>query len=122
MKRFFDTVREAFMKAVPMEICQDGREILEAVTSDFIVPASWGMCAVEPSDNGVSFMVNGFLHAGKVTVRKASGQFEVILHMADGHEDIHGGFTRENLADAIDSLVERDERYRERVFESYLRP
>ena len=120
MQRFLSRMREAFMNALPETIGPEGTEIMEVITRDFEIPASWGLHAVEPSQDGVTFHVNGFLFQGKVSVRRNSdGKFDITLWRRDTAE-VTPGTERERLTETLDLLVERDEHYRERVFETYI--
>lgn len=98
-------------------------KIIEALTSDFNVWASWGVdpATIKPamSGRGIGFVTNGFLHKGKVEVYRNlfGNRFNVRLYNDDGtlkQQEIE--IPLEDLQRRVDFLVEYDpDHYEEMV-------
>lgn len=94
-----------------------GNYILSVLKTSPIVLMSWGACGFrELEDNkGLSMIVNGFIHKGKVLIEYNEGAdaFDVIIG-----ETIHNHIYIDMLVEFIDSVVEKncnDDIYKEKV-------
>lgn len=96
--------------------------ILSIFRTQPVTVFSWGFHNATPTQNGIRFYTDGFLHKGLVEVSLNYGKdlFEVRLFNIDGSlqsltEDIYC----DKLVEVIDRLVERCQDYEERVSEEY---
>lgn len=96
--------------------------ILSIFRTQPVTVFSWGFHNAIPTQNGIRFYTDGFLHKGLVEVSLNYGKdlFEVRLFNIDGSlqsltEDIYC----DELVEVIDRLVERCQDYEERVSEEY---
>lgn len=96
--------------------------ILIIFRSQVLTVLSWGFHDAIPTQDGIRFYTDGFLHKGLVEVSLNYGKdlFEVRLFNADGSlksltEDVYC----DELVEVIDRLVERCQDYEERVSEEY---
>lgn len=109
-------MRDAFMQdAASRGLGPDAMGIMEMFAEQFEIPASWGMRSVRDAEGGLAFDVDGFLYRGTVKVVRRDGMYAVTL----GDEGQETVVAEGALLDAIDRMVERDERYEERVLEAY---
>lgn len=80
-----------------------------------IVLMSWGSHAFQSLENGLSFIVNGFVYKGKVTILYNEGQDLFDVQVGD---KTHSGIFFDELVSFIDGKVEKDcgeSQYDERV-------
>ena len=93
--------------------------IMTILRSQLMVVFSWGFHnpVALPYDKGLRFQVQGFLYKGIVEVIYNEGRdlFEVLLSNGTRVEDVYF----DNLVAVIDGLVERCDRYQERVTKEY---
>lgn len=109
-----------------MDKKQTADYIASLLTSSFTIMASWGTTRMRATEfrnmNGLTFMVNGFVHKGIVNIVYNAGgdYFEVFtmnenLEIKDHVRDVYF----DELVDVVDRLVEKgdstDEEYRSKV-------
>lgn len=87
-----------------------------------MVVLSWGFNKAFAVDNGLIFMVKGFLHTGAVEVLYNEGSDLFVVNTLNPNgsikqqvEDVY----LDCLVNVIDGLVERCDNYKERVTEEY---
>lgn len=89
--------------------------ILQILRTQLMVVFSWGFNSPRklPDDKGLSFIVNGFKYQGKVTViyDKSTDLFNVTLENGETEEGVY----LDCLVNAIDSMVERCDNYKQTV-------
>jgi sRNA-binding regulator protein Hfq len=89
--------------------------ILQILRTQLMVVFSWGFNSPRklPDDKGLSFIVNGFKYQGKVTViyDKSTDLFNVTLENGEREEGVY----LDCLVNAIDSMVERCDNYKQTV-------
>ena len=96
--------------------------ILSILSKQIFVVMSWGFNKCKSIENGISFLVQGFLFKGTVNVvyDEAVDYFIVQLVNEDGSlakERTDVGF--DQLVNVIDELVERCPDYKEKVLKEY---
>ena len=93
--------------------------IMTILRSQLVVVFSWGFHrpSALPNNKGLRFQVQGFKYQGGVEVVYNEGRdlFEVSLNDGTYIEDVY----LDNLVAVIDGLVERCDRYQERVTKEY---
>ena len=93
--------------------------IMTILRSQLVVVFSWGFHhpVALPNNKGLRFQVQGFKYQGGVEVIYNEGRdlFEVSLSDGTCIEDVY----LDNLVAVIDGLVERCDRYQERVTKEY---
>lgn len=117
-------MRSAFMAtSVPAGLTPQSRQTLDLLTEDFQIPASWGIHGLQQEGNALCFEVNGFLFQGKVTVTPngegVDATYDIALTGEDGTRRNFAWIGPQELVDTIDSLVEKDALYEQRVSEAY---
>lgn len=89
--------------------------ILQILRTQLMVVFSWGFSSPRklPDDKGLSFIVNGFMYQGKVTViyDKSTDLFNVTLENGESEEGVY----LDCLVNVIDGMVERCDNYRQTV-------
>lgn len=96
--------------------------ILSILSKQIFVVMSWGFNGCKSIENGISFLVQGFLFKGTVNVvyDEAADYFIVQLVNEDGSlakERTDVGF--DQLVNVIDELVEHCPDYKEKVLKEY---
>lgn len=100
--------------------------IANILTSSFRIMGSWGVIGMKATEfrnmNGLTFMVNGFIHKGIVNiVYNAGGDYFEVFTLNENSEvkDHIRDVYFDELVDVVDRLVEKgdftDEEYRIRV-------
>lgn len=124
MKNLIQAMRNAFMAtSVPTGLSPQSRQTLDLLMEDFQIPASWGIHDLKQEGDFLSFEVNGFLFKGKVTIASsgegADATYDVSLTGEDGERKTFAWIGSKELVATIDSLVEEDALYEQRVSEAY---
>lgn len=124
MKNLIQAMRSAFMAtSVPAGLTPQSRQTLDLLMEDFQIPASWGIHGLQQEGNALCFEVNGFLFKGKVTVTHngegVDATYDIALTGEDGTRRNFAWIGPQELVDTIDSLVEKDALYEQRVSEAY---
>ena len=96
--------------------------IISILRSNPFVVMSWGFHNAIAIENGIAFMVQGYLFTGRVEVVYDEGQdlFTVRLRNADGTvKKEQDGIYSDGVLSTIDELVEKAPNYEERVRRDY---
>lgn len=96
--------------------------IMSILRSQLVIILSWGFRSPVALDNGLQFQVNGYLFKGRVRVLYDEGLDTFIVRTINDDGSINAQVDEvylDCLVNVIDGLVERCERYEERVKESY---
>ena len=93
--------------------------IMAILRTQLMVVFSWGFNKPQrlPNDAGLAFMVDGFLHKGRVEVVYNDGADLFEVHLSDGR--VETDVYADCLVRVIDGLVERCNDYKCRVSEEY---
>lgn len=96
--------------------------ILSILRTNLNIVWSWGFNSPKPTQNGLTFKVQGFLHKGWVVIEYNEGSdlFDVKLLSSQlkGVKFIEGVYFDE-LVDVIDNSVEYCKNYEEKVKDEY---
>ena len=96
--------------------------IMSILRSQLVIILSWGFHSPVALDNGLQFQVNGFLFKGRVKVLYDEGSDTFIVRTINGDGSINAQVDDvylDCLVTVIDGLVEKCERYEERVKDAY---
>jgi hypothetical protein len=96
--------------------------ILSILRTELMVVFSWGFHGAKVIENGISFLVQGYKHTGRVEVVYDEGWdlFNVRTINRDGTlKEEQEGIYADGLVDCIDRLVEKTDDYKERVRRDY---
>jgi len=97
--------------------------ILSILKTDFNIVWSWGFNSPKPTQNGLVFKVQGFLHKGWVIIQYDEGSdlfdIKLLTDQLKETKSIEGIYIDE-LIDVIDDAVEYCENYEQRVKNEYI--
>ena len=85
---------------------------------------SWGFQSPRIIQNGLSFLVNGFKHTGKVSIHYNEGQDLFDVNFADLNDEIIDTINMvyfDQLVEVIDERVEKTDDYNDRINNEYNR-
>lgn len=93
--------------------------IMAILRTQLMVVFSWGFHKPQrlPNDAGLTFMVDGFLHKGRVEVVYNDGSDLFEVRLSDGRVEVD--VYADCLVNVIDGMVERCKDYDNRVSEEY---
>lgn len=96
--------------------------ILSILRTNLNIVWSWGFNSPKPTQNGLSFKVQGFLHKGWVLVEynESYDLFDIKL-LTDQLKEVKSieGIYVNQLVDVIDDIVECCDNYEQRVKDEY---
>lgn len=96
--------------------------ILSILRTDLNIVWSWGLNSPKPTQNGLAFKVQGFLHKGWVIIEYNEGSdlfdMKLLSNQLEEVKSIDGIYV-DQLVDVIDDAVECCENYDQRVKDEY---
>jgi hypothetical protein len=106
----------------------DNKEMAEYIFSILlsqpIIISSWGFQSPRIIKQGLSFLVNGFKHKGRVNISYNEGQDLFDVYLLDENDKIVDTINMvyfDQLVEVIDERVERTEDYNDRVNNEYFK-